>query len=104
MKKKALVYISTACIIVGCTSINTIAQPNVRVVSPYNTNLVISPSNDTKQPMSAFSSISGFDQRFSNLDPGAKNIKRLNITSAKIESSDPSKKNIGMFKSLKMYI
>ena len=54
--------------------------------------------------MNTFSSISGFDQIFSNLDPSAKNIKRLNITSAKIESSDPSKKYIGMFKSLKMYI
>lgn len=104
MKKIILAYISTACIIVGCTITKTIAQSVVRPTYPYNAHLAISPSGNTKNPMIALSSISSFDQIFPDLNPAMKTIKGLNISSARIESSDPSKKNLGMFKSIKMYI
>ncbi|HCN82912.1 MAG TPA: hypothetical protein DIT07_04730 [Sphingobacteriaceae bacterium] len=99
MKKKVLGFIPIVCLIAGFTITIATAQS----VSSYDAKLVISPSGDTKKAMVSASLESSFEQAFPNVDTRAKN-RGLTITSASIQPTDPSKGNLGMFKSIKIYL
>jgi TonB-dependent SusC/RagA subfamily outer membrane receptor len=97
MKNQLLIFISLACIITDCIAVKSIAQP--KAIS-YNTSLIVFPSANVNKLMMTMSSISSFDQVFSNFDSGERNIKRSHIISARVKSNDP----LGMFKAMKIYL
>jgi TonB-dependent SusC/RagA subfamily outer membrane receptor len=103
MKKLLIFCISTFCIISGYAVINKAsAQSVLRQSSVYNVDLTIPPSGNINNSMTVVSAISSLDQVLSNSEYNK--IKGLTVVSARLRSGDQVKKNLGMFKSIKLYI
>jgi TonB-dependent SusC/RagA subfamily outer membrane receptor len=99
MKKTLL--ISTFGIIAFNIAFNASAQSNTFL---YSEGLLIPASENIKSPMSAISAISNFDLIFSHGNSKIKRGTALTVNSAIVELNDPLKKNLGMFRSMKIYV
>ncbi len=99
MKKIIIVLISILSINVGCGTVQSILKSTF----PYTATLVVPMSAKSNQTTSATSTASSFDQIFGNQD-GTTYIKEVRVASARLDASNPTTQNLGVFKSVKLYI
>ena len=100
MKKSFLAFTVVAGMITSCATVQSI----VRSTFPYTATLVVPASTSVNTAKSATSSASSFDQIFTGQGSNTASVKEVRIASAKIEASNPTTQNLGVFKSIKMYI
>lgn len=99
MKKKILWFISVLYLIAGISIAITKAQPG----PSYTAKVVIPSATETRKAIEALSQESDFAQAFPGVDLKSKN-KKLVLTSAGIETADPAKGNLSMFRSIKIFL
>lgn len=84
----------------GCATVQSI----VRSSFPYTATLAIPASSRTNTTLSATSQASSFDQIFTGQGSNTDAIKDVRIASARIDATSPSGQNMGVFKTIRMYI
>lgn len=100
MKKNLIILLAFIAVLTGCATVQSI----VRSTFPYTATLMVPASNRTNTSMSATSSASSFDQIFTGQGSNTASVKEVRIASAKIIASSPSNQNLGVFKSIKIYL
>ena len=99
MKKNVFILLSIICINLGCGTVQSIIKSSF----PYTATLVVPMSSKSDVVINATSTASSFDQIFGNQD-GANYIKDVRVASARLDASSPTTQNLGIFKSVKLYI
>ena len=99
MKKIILLFVVTSSIIAGCATVQSI----IKSTFPYTSSLIIPASSKTNTTLSATSSASSFDQIFGNQN-GANYIKEVRVASVRLDASNPTNQNLGVFKSVKVFL
>jgi uncharacterized protein YceK len=99
MKKITLVFLLTTIFMAGCATVQSI----IKSTFPYTSSLIIPASTKINSTASATSSATSFDQVFGNQN-STDYIKEVRISSAKIMATNPNSQNLGVFKSVKIYI
>ena len=84
---------------VGCGTVQSI----IKSTFPYTATLMVPMSSKSDVLTSATSTASSFDQIFGNQD-GTTYIKEVRVASARLNASSPTTQNLGIFKSVKLYI
>ena len=87
-------------ILVSCSTLQSI----VKSTFPYTSTLIIPASGQTGKTFSATSSASSIDQIFTGSGSNTSQISQVRMSSAKIEAISPSTQNLGVFKSIKIYL
>ena len=100
MRKILISFIALSSILTGCSTVQSI----VRSTFPYTSTLIIPGSGRTGTSLSVTGSASSFDQIFTGQGSNTESVKEIRIASAKIESGNPSNQNLGIYKSIKLYI
>lgn len=100
MKRSILAFIVAGSILTGCAAVQSI----VRSTFPYTATLLVSGSSRTNTTLSATSQASSFDQIFTGQGSNTDAVKDIRISSAKIEATSPSGQNMGVFKSIRIYL
>lgn len=100
MKKNIVAIFAILTILTGCATVQSI----VRSTFPYTATLIVPASNRTNTSLSATSSASSFDQIFTGQGSNNGSVKEVRIASAKITASSPADQNLGVFKSVKVYL
>lgn len=101
MKKILITIITLTTIFAGCATVQSI----VRSTFPYTATLVIPASASANNKLSVSSDASSFDQVFTGQNSNSnQGVKEVRIASAKIDASNPSNQNLGVFKSIHIYI
>jgi hypothetical protein len=99
MKKILIILISIVGISVGCGTVQSI----IKSTFPYTATLIIPAGSKSNSTISSTSTASSFDQIFGNQN-GADYIKEVRVASARLDASNPTNQNLGLFKSVKLYI
>jgi len=99
MKKILLSFIVFAVVVSGCATVQSI----IKSTFPYTATLVVPSGSKSGAMLTATSTASSFDQIFGN-QSGADYIKEVRVTSVKLEASNPTNQNLGIFKSVKLFI
>jgi uncharacterized protein YceK len=99
MKKITLVFLLATIFMAGCATVQSI----IKSTFPYTSSLIIPASTKINSTASATSSATSFDQVFGNQN-STDYIKEVRISSAKIMATNPNSQNLGVFKSVKIYI
>lgn len=84
------------------TSCSTV-QSIIKSTFPYTATLVIPAGTKSNTIISITSAASSFDQIFGN-ENGATYVKEVRVASARLTASNPVNQNLGVFKSIKLYI
>lgn len=100
MKRSLAAILALSVFICGCATVQSI----VRSTFPYTATLIVPASGRTNTSLSATSSASSFDQIFTGPGTNTSSVKEVRIASAKLESSNPSNQNLGVFKTINLYI
>lgn len=100
MKKTIIAFIVITSIISGCSTVQSL----VRSTFPYTATLIIPASSKTNTTLSATSSASSFDQIFTGQGSNTNSVKEVRIASAKVDASNPANQNLGVFKSIRLFI
>jgi len=100
MKKTIIALIAITSILSGCSTVHSL----IRSTFPYTTTLIVPASSKTNSVLSATSSASSFDQIFTGEGSNTNNIKEVRIASAKVDASNPANQNLGVFKSIRLFI
>lgn len=100
MKKTIIALIAITAIISGCSTVQSL----VRSTFPYTATLIVPASSKTNTTLSATSSASSFDQIFTGQGSNTNSVKEVRIASAKIDASNPANQNLGVFKSIRLFI
>lgn len=100
MKRSILAFIVAGSILTGCAAVQSI----VRSTFPYTATLLVPGSSRTNTTLSATSQASSFDQIFTGQGSNTDAVKDIRISSAKIEATSPSSQNMGVFKSIRIYL
>jgi hypothetical protein len=100
MRKIIIGFIAIASILTGCATVQSL----VRSTFPYTATLLIPASSRTGTNLSATSSANSFDQIFTGQGSNTDAVKEIRIASAKIVASNPSNQNLGVIKSIKIYL
>ena len=100
MKKTIIAIIALTSIITGCSTVQSL----VRSTFPYTATLIVPANSRTNTTLSATSPASSFDQIFTGQGSNTSSVKEVRIASAKVEASNPTNQNLGVFKSIRMYI
>lgn len=100
MKRSILAFIVAGSILTGCAAVQSI----VRSTFPYTATLLVPGSSRTNTTLSATSQASSFDQIFTGQGSNTDAVKDIRISSAKIEATSPSGQNMGVFKSIRIYL
>jgi hypothetical protein len=79
-------------------------QSIVKSTFPYTSTLIIPASTQTGRTFSATSSASSIDQIFTGSGSNTSQINQVRMASAKIEAISPSSQNLGIFKSVRIYL
>ena len=87
-------------ILVSCSTLQSI----VKSTFPYTSTLIIPASGQTGKTFSATGSASSIDQIFTGSGSNTSQISQVRMSSAKIEAISPSTQNLGVFKSIKIYL
>ena len=87
-------------IITSCATVQSI----VKSTFPYTSTLIIPAASKTGSTLTATSSATSFDQIFTGNSSNTNQITQVRISSAKIESENPSNQNLGVFKSINIYL
>jgi hypothetical protein len=99
MKKILIILISLVGISVGCGTVQSI----IKSTFPYTATLIIPTGSKSNSTITSTSTASSFDQIFGNQN-GADYIKEVRVASARLDASNPTNQNLGLFKSVKLYI
>ncbi len=100
MKKTIAGLFVLTVFISSCATIQSI----VKSTFPYTSTLIVPASSQTGTTFSATSSASSFDQIFTGSGSNTSQISQVRMSSAKIEAISPSNQNLGVFKSVKVYL
>lgn len=100
MRKTIIGFIAIAGMLTGCSTVQSL----VRSTFPYTATLLIPASSRTGTNLSATSSANSFDQIFTGQGSNTEAVKEIRIASAKIVASNPSSQNLGVIKSIKIYL
>ena len=100
MKRSILSFIVIASILTGCAAVQSI----VRSTFPYTAILQVPASGRVNTTLSSTSQASSFDQIFTGQGSNTEAVKNVRIASAKLEATSPSGQNMGVFKSIRLYI
>ncbi|MFC5284608.1 hypothetical protein [Pedobacter alpinus] len=100
MKKLASGLFILTIFISSCATLQSI----VKSTFPYTSTLIIPASSQTGKTISATSSASSIDQIFTGNGSNTSQISQVRISSAKIEAVNPTNQNLGVFKSIKVYL
>lgn len=79
-------------------------QSIVKSTFPYTSTLVIPASSQTGRTFSATSTASSIDQIFTGSGSNTSQISQVRMATAKIEAVSPASQNLGIFKSVKVYL
>lgn len=99
MKKILIIFISIGVVLLGCNTVQSI----IKSTFPYTATIIIPSSSRTNAIISATSTASSFDQVFGNQN-GADYIKEVRVASARLDASNPTNQNLGIFKSVKLFL
>lgn len=99
MKKILLSLIFVSAIVAGCATLQSI----VKSTFPYTATVIVPASTATDKSQTAVSSATSFDQVFGG-GSNADKIREVRITSAKLQLINPTNYEMGVFKSIKIYI
>lgn len=99
MKKILLSLIVLSIVVSGCATVQSI----IKSTFPYTATLIVPTGAKSGVTLTTTSTASSFDQIFGN-QTGADYIKEVRVTSVKIEASNPVNQNLGIFKSVKLFI
>lgn len=97
MKKYIIGFIAVAAL-AGCGTLQSL----VRSTLPYTATLIVPASTSTGTTRSAISPASSVDQLFGTKTNSQ--IREIRIASARIDASNPSNQNLGVFSSMKLYL
>jgi hypothetical protein len=86
--------------VTGCATLQSL----VKSTFPYTSTLIIPASTKTGSTFSATSSASSIDEIFTGSGSNTSQISQVRMSSAKIEAINPSNQNLGIFKSIKVYL
>jgi len=100
MKKTALGLIFLTIFASSCATLQSI----VKSTFPYTSTLIVPASSQTGKTFSATSSASSIDQIFAGSGSNTSQISQVRMSSAKIEAVSPSSQNLGVFKSINIYL
>lgn len=100
MKNSILIFVIISSILTGCAAIQSI----VRSTFPYTAILLVPASSRTNSSLSATSQASSFDQIFTGQGSNTDAVRDIHIASAKIDASNPTSQNLGVFKSIRIYL
>lgn len=99
MKKILITLICIVAVTTGCSTVQSIIKSTI----PYTAILIIPATSKTNTTISATSTVSSIDQVFGNQN-AAEYIKEVRVASARLDASNPTNQNLGLFKSIKLYI
>lgn len=99
MKKIILSFIVAAIFIVGCATVQSI----IKSTFPYTATLTIPTTAKSNTTSIATSTTSSFDEIFGN-QTGTDYIKEVRVASAKLNASNPTDQNLGVIKSVKLFL
>jgi hypothetical protein len=99
MRKNIFILFCIITFSVGCGTVQSI----IKSTFPYTATLMVPMSSKSDVLTSATSAASSFDQIFGNQD-GTTYIKEVRVASARLNASSPTTQNLGIFKSVKLYI
>lgn len=100
MKKLIPIFILVAVVASSCATLQSI----VKSTFPYTANLIVPASTETSRTFSATSQATSFDQIFTGSGSNTSQISQVRIASAKLEAINPSNQNLGVFKSVRIYL
>jgi hypothetical protein len=100
MKKIIIALIAITSVITACSTVQSL----VRSTFPYTATLIVPASARTNATLSATSPASSFDQVFTGQGSNTGSVKEVRVASAKLIASNPSNQNLGVFKSVRLYI
>lgn len=100
MKKLLSGLIILTIFVSSCATLQSI----VKSTFPYTSTLIIPASSQTGRSFSATSTASSIDQIFTGSGSNTSQISQVRMATAKIEAVSPSSQNLGIFKSVKVYL
>ena len=100
MKKVLSGLIILTVFVSSCATLQSI----VKSTFPYTSTLVIPASSQTGRTFSATSTASSIDQIFTGSGSNTSQISQVRMATAKIEAVSPASQNLGIFKSVKVYL
>ncbi|MFA6275447.1 MAG: hypothetical protein WC622_01785 [Pedobacter sp.] len=99
MKKIILPLIALVVLISSCATVQSI----IKSTFPYTATLVIPAGTKNNVVQVTTSTASSFDQIFGN-QSGTDYIRDVRVTSVRLDASNPSSQNLGIFKSVKLFL
>lgn len=100
MKKIFTIILSASLFFTSCATLQSI----VKSTFPYTSTLIVPASSQTGRTFSATSTASSIDQIFTGSGSNTSQITQVRMASAKIEAISPSTQNLGVFKSIHVYL
>jgi hypothetical protein len=100
MKKIIIALITIISVLTACSTMQSL----VRSTFPYTATLIVPASAKANATLSATSPASSFDQIFTGQGSNTSSIKEVRIASAKVLASNPANQNLGVFKSIRLYV
>jgi hypothetical protein len=99
MKRILIVILTVVFLSAACNTVQSI----IKSTFPYTATLLITAGTKGNSLSVATSTAGSFDQIFGN-DNASAYIKEVKVAAARLDASSPSKQNMGIFKSVKLYI
>ena len=99
MKKILIILVCIVATTTGCSTVQSL----IKSTFPYTATIIIPASSRTNATISTTSTASSFDQIFGNQN-GTTYIKEVRVASARVDASNPTNQNLGIIKSVKLYI
>ena len=99
MKKILIILVCIVGVTTGCGTVQSL----IKSTFPYTATIIIPASSRTNATISTTSTASSFDQIFGNQN-GTTYIKEVRVASARLDASNPTNQNLGIIKSVKLYI
>ncbi len=100
MKRIFTALIVSTVLLTSCSTLQSI----VKSTFPYTSTLVVQASSERGRTFSTISTASSLDQIFSGSGSNTSQISQVRMASAKIEAISPSNQNLGVFRSVKIYL
>ncbi len=99
MKKIFVILTCVVVVLSGCSTVQSL----IKSTFPYTATIIVPASSRTNTVISSTSAVSSVDQVFGNQN-GTDYIKEVRVASARVDASNPTTQNLGVFKSVKLYL
>jgi hypothetical protein len=100
MKKIIISFLAITGLISGCGTLQSI----IRSTFPYTATVIVPANSRTGTTLSITSSASSFDQIITGQGSNTSQIKEIRTASAKLDASNPSNQNLGVFSVVRIYL